>query len=93
MTLGAFSFTRDTSGNLIKGNKRHPTIEDHVTIYAGATILGGDTVIGSHSIIGGNVWLTKSVPAYSKVTSQPNITIAIGENHRSVNSLFTASYS
>ena len=50
--------------------KRHPTIEDGVVIYAGATILGGETVIGKNSIIGGNVWLTKSVPANSKIYYQ-----------------------
>lgn len=67
VTLGAFSFDRDENGDLIKGNKRHPTIEDNVTIYAGATILGGNTVIGRNSIIGGNVWLTESVISNSKV--------------------------
>ncbi len=51
--------------------KRHPTIEDDVTIYAGATILGGDTVIGRGSVIGGNVWLTQSLPAGSKVQIEP----------------------
>jgi serine O-acetyltransferase len=50
------------------GRKRHPTIGDDVTIYANATILGGDTVIGDGSVIGGNVWLTKSVPRYTRVT-------------------------
>jgi serine O-acetyltransferase len=38
-----------------------------VIIYSGATILGGDTVIGARSVIGGNVWLTESVPADTKV--------------------------
>jgi serine O-acetyltransferase len=75
VTLGAFSFQMDKLGNIVKGNKRHPTIEDNVTVYAGATILGGHTVIGSNSIVGGNVWLTKSIPAYSKVTTQPNTNI------------------
>ena len=28
-------------GQLLKGQKRHPTVEDHVTIYANATIVGG----------------------------------------------------
>jgi serine O-acetyltransferase len=50
------------------GRKRHPTVGDDVTIYANATILGGDTVIGDGSVIGGNVWLTKSVPRYTRVT-------------------------
>jgi serine O-acetyltransferase len=48
--------------------KRHPTIGDRVVIYAGATILGGDTVVGHDSVIGGNVWLTRSVPPFSKLT-------------------------
>jgi serine O-acetyltransferase len=62
VTLGALSVTKNPAHA-----QRHPTVEDNVVIYAGATILGGRTVIGEGSIIGGNVWLTKSVPAYSKV--------------------------
>ncbi|MGV2339025.1 MAG UNVERIFIED_CONTAM: hypothetical protein LVR18_35095 [Planctomycetaceae bacterium] len=46
VTLGAWSFPRDEDGNLIRGAKRHPTLEDRVTIYSNATILGGTTVIG-----------------------------------------------
>lgn len=71
VTLGALSFPRDQCGELIRGSKRHPTIEDDVTIYAGATILGGDTVVGKGSVIGGNVWLTESIPAGSRVTYSP----------------------
>lgn len=67
VTLGALSFPKDEKGRLIRGHKRHPTIENDVVIYAGATILGGDTVIGRGSIIGGNVWLTESVPPGSRV--------------------------
>jgi serine O-acetyltransferase len=48
--------------------QRHPTLEDDVTIYPNATILGGDTVIGEGSVIGGNVWLTESIPRFSRVT-------------------------
>jgi len=59
--------------------KRHPTIEDRVVLYAGATILGGQTVIGEGSIIGGNVWLTKSVPAKSKIYYQAKMTNTRGE--------------
>ena len=44
VTLGALSFPTDADGNMIRGMKRHPTIEDHVVIYANATILGGETV-------------------------------------------------
>lgn len=61
-TLGALSFPKDERGRIIKGGKRHPTIEDNVTIYAEATILG-NVVIGKGAIIGGNVWIKESVPA------------------------------
>ena len=60
-TLGALSFPKDERGRIIKGGKRHPTIEDNVTIYAEATILG-DITIGKGSIVGGNVWIKESVP-------------------------------
>jgi len=63
VTLGALSFPKDEHGRLIRGTKRHPTIENNVTIYANATILGGTTVIGEGSIIGGNVFVTHSVPS------------------------------
>ncbi|HUK91747.1 MAG TPA: serine acetyltransferase [Blastocatellia bacterium] len=67
VTLGALSFPKDEKGRLVRGHKRHPTIEDNVVIYAGATILGGDTVIGEGSVIGGNVWLTESVAPGTRV--------------------------
>jgi serine O-acetyltransferase len=68
VTLGALSFPRDGAGSLVRGTKRHPTLEDDVVVYAGATILGGETVVGRGSVIGGNVWLVTSVPAHSRVT-------------------------
>lgn len=71
VTLGALSFPKDEKGNLLRGIKRHPTIEDNVTIYAGATVLGGDTVIGKGATIGGNVWITQSVPPGTKVVIKP----------------------
>ena len=71
VTLGALSFKKDREGRVVKGGKRHPTIEDNVVIYAGATILGGDTVVGKNSIVGGNVWLLESVPPNTTVTHQP----------------------
>ena len=71
VTLGALSFPKDEKGNLLRGIKRHPTIEDNVTIYAGATVLGGNTVIGRGSTIGGNVWITESVPPGTKVVIEP----------------------
>ncbi|HEY0268563.1 MAG TPA: serine O-acetyltransferase EpsC [Methyloradius sp.] len=67
VTLGAKRFPTDESGVLIKGNERHPIVEDDVVIYAGATILGRIT-IGHGSAIGGNVWLTHSVPAESNIS-------------------------
>src|SRR5262245_29333057 len=68
VTLGALSFPRDAAGNIIRGMKRHPTLEDDVVVYANATILGGDTVIGRQAVIGSNVWLTHSVPPRTVVT-------------------------
>ena len=68
VTLGALSVDKADADV-----KRHHTIEDNVVIYAGATILGGKTIIGRNSVIGGNVWLTKSVPANSKVYYQTQI--------------------
>ena len=75
VTLGALSFPKDERGQLIKGSKRHPNIEDNVTIYANATILG-DITIGRDSVIGGNTWITKSLPPRTKVTiAAPDMTI------------------
>jgi serine O-acetyltransferase len=67
-TLGALSFPKDERGNIIKGGKRHPTIEDNVTIYAEATILG-DVTIGKGATVGGNVWIKQSVPAGTTVSA------------------------
>ena len=66
VTLGAKRFLKDESGHLLKGNLRHPIVEDDVVIYAGATILGRIT-IGKGSTIGGNVWLTHSVSPGSHI--------------------------
>ena len=65
VTLGAFS---NKEGRGDAGKKRHPSIGDDVTIYPNATILGGDTVVGEGAVIGGNVWLTESVPRYTRVS-------------------------
>src|SRR5215813_6637650 len=70
VTLGALSFAKDEEGRMVRGKKRHPTIEDDVVIYAGATILGGSTVIGKGAVIGSNVWLTRSVPPNSQIKNE-----------------------
>jgi serine O-acetyltransferase len=76
VTLGALSFATDGDGNLVRGHKRHPTLEDRVVIYANATVLGGLTVIGHDSIIGSSVWLTRSVEPHSTVVlDKPNLRI------------------
>ena len=67
VTLGAKRFEKDSKGVLVKGNARHPIVEDDVVIYAGATILGRIT-IGKGTTIGGNVWLTHSVPPNSNIS-------------------------
>jgi serine O-acetyltransferase len=61
-----------SGGQMLRGHKRHPTVEDHVTIYANATIVGGETVVGEGSTIGASVFLTHSVPALSLVTFDTN---------------------
>lgn len=68
VTLGAGNFPKDSSGSLIKGLKRHPTIGNRVTIYSNASVLGNIT-IGDDSVIGGNVWLTESLPPKTKITA------------------------
>ena len=68
VTLGALSFPKDSCGMLVKGLRRHPTIEDNVTIYANATVLG-DVTIGAGSVLGGNVWVTESLPEGTKVVA------------------------
>ncbi|GAB5524845.1 MAG: hypothetical protein Roseis2KO_27170 [Roseivirga sp.] len=65
VTLGALSVDKKDAKT-----KRHPTIGDNAVIYAGATILGGKTHIGHDSVVGGNVWLTRSIPPFSKVYYQ-----------------------
>ena len=68
VTRGALSFPKDDSGQLVRGQKRHPTIEEGVVIYANATVLGGETVIGARSVIGASVSLIQSVPPNTVVT-------------------------
>jgi len=79
-TLGALSFRHDERGRIIKGGKRHPTIEDDVTIYAEATILG-DVTIGRGAVIGGNTWIKESVPPGVTVWS-PNPDLIYRKNKK-----------
>jgi len=67
VTLGAKSFPVDAEGKPIKGQPRHPILEDEVVIYAGATVLGRVT-IGRGASIGGNVWLTHDVEPGASIT-------------------------
>jgi len=68
VTLGALA---PAYGQALRGQKRHPTIEDNVTLYANATVLGGETVVGQGSVIGGNVFITSSVPPQNHVIADP----------------------
>jgi serine O-acetyltransferase len=76
VTLGALSFATDGDGNLVRGHKRHPTLEDRVVVYANATILGGNTVVGHDAVIGSSVWITRSVtPNATVVLETPKLKI------------------
>ena len=65
VTLGAKNFSYDSDGRPVNV-PRHPVLEDNVTVYSNASILGRIT-IGEGSVIGGNVWLTHSVPKFSRI--------------------------
>lgn len=73
VTLGAKNFSLDSNGHPMN-IPRHPIIEDNVTIYSNSTILGRITV-GKDSIIGGNIWLTHSVPAGSRILQRRAVTM------------------
>lgn len=86
VTLGAKRFPTDEHGNLIKGNARHPIVEDDVVIYAGATVLGRIT-IGRGSAIGGNVWLTHSVPEASNITQAQMLAAPLDASQHPTNAI------
>ena len=69
-------------GQALRGQRRHPSIEDHVTIYANATIMGGDTIIGSGSTIGASVFLMHGVPARSLVLAEGQGVKVLDKNQR-----------
>ena len=77
VTLGGLT-TR--GGQSLKGEKRHPTLEDRVTVYANATILGGSTVIGHDSIIGANAFITAPIPPCTTVTG-PDQQLNLKQRH------------
>jgi serine O-acetyltransferase len=79
VTLGALT---PAEGQALRGRRRHPTIENNVVIYAGATILGGNTIIGHDAVIGGNVWITASVPAYTRALLEKNDLVLIQPDHK-----------
>lgn len=86
VTLGAKNFSLDSHGHPVN-IPRHPIIEDNVTVYSNSSILGRITVVHD-SVIGGNVWLTYSVPPFSRILqgkadslTGPNI-IAGDNNYR-----------
>ena len=82
VTLGALSFPTDAEGKLVRGQKRHPTIEDRVVIYANATVLGGQTVIGHDAVIGASTWITHSVQPNTTVSlEKPKLRIREGKGH------------
>ncbi|NNE90871.1 MAG: serine acetyltransferase [Verrucomicrobiales bacterium] len=70
VTLGARNFPKDENGRVVKGNKRHPNVEDNVVVYPHATVLGGKTTIGANSTIGANVFLMESIEPNSFVTTE-----------------------
>jgi serine O-acetyltransferase len=61
VTLGTKKFSFDETGKVVRGEKRHPTIGNHVALYANATVLGGETSIADHVVIGSNAFVNKSV--------------------------------
>jgi len=70
-------------GQALRGQKRHPTIEDHVTVYASTTIMGGDTVVGAGSTVASNVFVTHSVPPRSLVVMEEKGVKVLDKNTRS----------
>jgi serine O-acetyltransferase len=71
-------------GHALRGQRRHPQLEDRVTVYAGATIMGGDTVVGEGSTVGANVFLTHSVPPHSLVVADDVRNRVVAKERREV---------
>ena len=94
VSLGALSVPRGPGGRVVRGSKRHPTVEDGVTIYANATVLGGGTTLGKASTVGGSVFVTESIPPNSRVAVKPpELQVAQrSERPRTESSLLVASH-
>ena len=86
VTLGAASFPHGKDGLIIRGHKRHPTLEDNVIVYSNTSVLG-NIVVGRGATIHGSVFLTQSVPPGCTVSSTPvalkmkNKCMAIGRGY------------
>lgn len=74
-------------GQALRGQRRHPTLENDVTIYANTTIMGGDTIVGAGSTIGASVFLTHSVPARSLVLAEGQGVKVLDKNARAAETI------
>ncbi len=82
---GVALIARSTAGGqALRGQKRHPSIEDNVTVYASTSIMGADTVIGAGSTIAGNVFVTQSIPPRSLVLMQEQSLKVLNKDARKV---------
>lgn len=72
VTLGARSFAKDSEGNIVKGEPRHPVLGDNVTVYSNSTLLGRITV-GDNAVIGGNLWVTRDVAPGERLVQQSSV--------------------
>jgi len=70
VTLGALNFPKDKGGEIVRGQKRHPTLGNDIVIYANATLLGARTTIGNNCVVGAGVTISKSIPANTLVVHE-----------------------
>jgi serine O-acetyltransferase len=79
VTLGAVGWWKDVRRP--QGDKRHPTVGDHVVVGANATVLGPIT-IGAGTKIGANALVLESVPPDSIVRAHTGDVITAEERRR-----------